>query len=141
MSSGIVIQLIVWVAQFAEISFLGSDGRIASFLSQIALDFGVMRPSSRQQESEADYIGLLLMARSCYNPEKAVGLWERMEQANQKSPPEWLSTHPSNANRVRNIMEWLPKAESEREGAGCGMTGYQANEFQKVVGDFWMQRR
>jgi hypothetical protein len=62
----------------------------------IAMDLGLMRPASRKQESEADYIGLLMMAKSCYNPAEAVKVWERMEQVQRENEiPQWLSTHPS----------------------------------------------
>lgn len=57
------------------------------------------RPMSRKMESEADYIGLLLMAEACYDPREAVSLWRRMERATRTGdaiePPEWMSTHPS----------------------------------------------
>jgi predicted Zn-dependent protease len=62
------------------------------------MDLGMMRPASRRQESEADYIGLLMMAKSCYDPNEAVKVWERMEKfqrAAGNSIPQWLSTHPS----------------------------------------------
>ncbi len=68
-------------------------GRI---LGDIAMDLGLMRPASRKQESEADYIGLMMMAKSCYDPSEAVKVWERMEQAQKAEEiPQWLSTHPS----------------------------------------------
>lgn len=57
------------------------------------------RPMSRKMESEADYIGLLLMAEACYDPREAVHFWARMEKAskagNAVESPEWMSTHPS----------------------------------------------
>ena len=58
-------------------------------------------PASRQQESEADYIGLMMMAKSCYNPEAAVGVWQRMQEAEAKGGvPQWMSTHPSVSTAV-----------------------------------------
>ena len=60
------------------------------------MDLGLARPASRKQESEADYIGLMMMAQSCYNPQEAVKVWQRMEIAQKdQDMPEWLSTHPS----------------------------------------------
>jgi predicted Zn-dependent protease len=63
------------------------------------LDLMFERPMGRLQESEADYIGLMLMAEACYDPREAVGFWKRMasaaKQMNQGDIPEWISTHPS----------------------------------------------
>ena len=73
---------------------------------------GVALPFSRSQESEADHIGIILMAKAGYNPEAAIGLWQRMEQdAKGKSPPEWLSTHPSPGTRQQDIRGWMAEAE------------------------------
>jgi predicted Zn-dependent protease len=67
---------------------------------------------SRAQESEADHIGLIYMARAGYNPHQAVSFWKRMLRASKgKEPPEFLSDHPSDANRVKRIEGWLPEAE------------------------------
>lgn len=77
-------------------------------------------PFSRKCETEADYIGILLMAKACYDPEQAVGLWQRMSQASKgRQPPPFMSTHPSNEARVEKIKEWLPRARQEYENAGC----------------------
>lgn len=59
------------------------------------LDLLFSRPMGRLQETEADYIGLLMMAEACYDPRQALGFWQRMERLQQTSPPEWMSTHPS----------------------------------------------
>lgn len=59
------------------------------------LDYLFSRPMGRKQESEADYIGLMMMAEACYDPEAALRFWQRMEAHNQMEPPEWMSTHPS----------------------------------------------
>jgi len=73
---------------------------------------GVLLPFSRSQESEADHIGLILMAKAGYDPTHAVDFWERMEKTSSgKAPPEYLSTHPSHGTRVKQIEEWLPEAE------------------------------
>ena len=76
-------------------------------------------PGSRKQEAEADYIGLLMMAESCYDPSAALGLWERMEKQEQGTPPQFLSTHPSSHNRLDKIRDWLPQAETKREDSDC----------------------
>jgi predicted Zn-dependent protease len=67
---------------------------------------------SRNQESEADHLGLLFMAMAGYNPEKAVDFWERMATSKgaNGAPPEFLSTHPSDATRIADIKKSLPEA-------------------------------
>jgi predicted Zn-dependent protease len=67
---------------------------------------------SRSQESEADHIGLVYMARAGYDPHQAVLFWKRMLRASKgQQPPEFLSDHPSDAHRVDRIEGWLPEAE------------------------------
>jgi len=69
-------------------------------------------PFSRKHELEADKFGLIWMAMSGYNPNEAVGLWERMAAASSGSskPPEFLSTHPAEATRIEKIKDYLPEA-------------------------------
>jgi predicted Zn-dependent protease len=71
---------------------------------------GVLLPFSRTQESEADHIGLLLMARAGYDPRGALAFWQRMERAASGTQPEFLSTHPSHGTREQQIQAWLPEA-------------------------------
>jgi len=72
---------------------------------------GVMLPFSRLHESEADRLGLIFMAMAGYDPNQAVGFWERMaKMKGGQAPPEFLSTHPSDATRIAKIKEWLPEA-------------------------------
>jgi predicted Zn-dependent protease len=71
---------------------------------------GVLLPYSRLQESEADHIGLLLMAKAGYDPRKAIRFWERMAKAGGTEPPAFLSTHPTDEKRIAQIIEWMPEA-------------------------------
>ena len=72
---------------------------------------GMVLPFSRKQESEADRIGLILMAKAGYDPLKALDFWKRMaKKKGKKSPPEFLSTHPADEKRIEQIKQWLPEA-------------------------------
>lgn len=72
---------------------------------------GVALPFNRSQESEADRIGMILMAKAGYDPEAALRLWERMEAGEGAGrPPEYLSTHPSAATRQEQIRGWMEEA-------------------------------
>jgi predicted Zn-dependent protease len=75
---------------------------------------GVALPFSRSQETEADRIGLILMAKAGYDPRVAIELWERMEkkEGGKGAPPEFLSTHPGYETRVQQIRSFLPEALS-----------------------------
>jgi len=73
--------------------------------------YGVLMPFSRQQESEADRLGLVFMAMAGYDPQEAVTFWTRMAAASGgQKPPEFMSTHPSDATRVANLNKLLPEA-------------------------------
>jgi predicted Zn-dependent protease len=73
---------------------------------------GLLLPWGRGQESEADHLGLIYMAKAGYDPHAARDLWVRMAEASKGSgkPPEFLSTHPSEATRIKQIEGWLPEA-------------------------------
>jgi predicted Zn-dependent protease len=77
----------------------------------LGVNVAVILPWGRSQESEADQIGLILMAKAGYDPSAAVGFWERMAKVKQGGgPPEFLSTHPSDETRIAQIKKWLPEA-------------------------------
>lgn len=76
----------------------------------IGSQVGLMLPYSREHEYEADQMGLIFMAMAGYNPEAAVEFWERMQAAGGEAPPEFMSTHPSNSNRINKIKNALPEA-------------------------------
>ncbi len=71
---------------------------------------GIMNPFGRKQETEADYLGLIFSSLSGFNIKESVRLWERMREANKgKEPPQFLSTHPSSKNRIKNLEGWINK--------------------------------
>lgn len=110
MSQGMATQVVLTGASVA----LGSQSPAAQMGIMQALGLGaqvgVILPFGREQESEADHIGLILMAKAGYDPHAAYDLWQRMEQLNAQSPPEFLSTHPSYDTRQQTIQGWIPEA-------------------------------
>ena len=76
--------------------------------------YGLSLPFSRDQESEADHVGLLYMARAGFDPHEAEAFWQRMdEQAGGRQPPQFASDHPANGQRIQQIRDWMPDAEKE----------------------------
>jgi predicted Zn-dependent protease len=72
---------------------------------------GRVLPHSRQQELEADHIGLLYMARAGYDPRAAIDFWQAMDkQTEDGGPPAFLSTHPGHGRRIQQLRGWLPEA-------------------------------
>ncbi len=78
----------------------------------VGVQVGGILPFSRSQESEADRIGLIYMARAGYDPRESVLFWQRMAEAtkNSQRPPEFLSTHPDNGTRIANLQRYMPEA-------------------------------
>ncbi|KAI0838620.1 hypothetical protein F5Y06DRAFT_39494 [Hypoxylon sp. FL0890] len=103
------------------------------FIGGFILDLLFSRPMGRMQESEADYIGLMMMAEACYDPREALGFWKRMERAQQEEPPEWMNTHPSNFNRLQRIGEWMPKALEKMRESDCQGTAAFADLFRRAM--------
>lgn len=106
------------------------DSNNAMILAGLGLgvQYGITLPFSRSHESEADLIGLDLMAKAGFNPEESVPLWQNMSQASGASPPEFMSTHPSNETRIKQLKERIPKANiayqqavSQGQRASCKM--------------------
>jgi predicted Zn-dependent protease len=84
--------------------------KIFSTAYGLGAQFGVMLPFSRQHELEADKLGLIFMAMAGYDPQTAVPFWERMASLGGSKPPEFMSTHPSDATRIEKIKAALPEA-------------------------------
>ena len=114
---------------------------ISSLFSHALLDLAFKLPGSRKMESEADYVGLLIMAQACYNPDAAVGFWERMANAEKDASPQILSTHPASKSRMTVMQEWLPQARQKMAESQCGITSGYMDDFTRVFGHegerFW----
>ncbi|MHB8054000.1 MAG: M48 family metallopeptidase [Candidatus Aminicenantales bacterium] len=76
----------------------------------VGVQLGAVLPYNRLQESEADHLGLIFMAMAGYDPNAAIGFWQRMSQSAGPNPPEFLSTHPSDENRMQKIKAEIPEA-------------------------------
>jgi predicted Zn-dependent protease len=111
MTSSLGLETLLSFANIGDYASLASAG----------LEFLVNRPFGRSQESEADEIGLVYMARAGYDPREAVAFWERMEQLSSGGGgPEFLSTHPAHETRVERLKEKLPEAMEIWRAAGGG---------------------
>jgi predicted Zn-dependent protease len=114
MSAGLLQQV---GAVGAQIAVGNQDQQTQALVMQaygVGSQVGGMLPFSRSHESEADMIGLTLMAIAGYEPINAVKVWERMSvQSNGQAPPEILSTHPSNQSRIDALTALIPSAKAE----------------------------
>jgi len=119
MSRGILEQ-VAQLGALAGAATGGVDPQLAMG-AMSAYGVGVSLPHNRRQESEADFIGLKLMAKAGYDPREAVGFWERMSGCPRQmigrfcfrsnaAIPEFLSTHPSDISRIKQIEAWIPAA-------------------------------
>ena len=111
-SQGLMVQGGLMAAQVAMANRDPQTVQLVTGLLGAGAAIGVILPFSRTQESEADHLGLIYMAKAGYDPRSAIAFWQRMEQAAQRrgSPPEFLSTHPSHGTRIREIEQWIPEA-------------------------------
>ena len=85
---------------------------VAGQVFGLGAQYGVMLPFSRKQESEADYMGLVLMSMAGYDPDVAIGFWQKMSASGSTSVPEFMSAHPSDATRIANIRKNVSKIKA-----------------------------
>ncbi|MBO7371015.1 MAG: M48 family metallopeptidase [Bacteroidales bacterium] len=97
----------------AQASGKVTDSQLAVFNTALGLggQYGVILPFSRKQELEADHIGLIMMAVAGYKVEEAPKLWVKMSQ-NGQQVPEFMSTHPSDVNRIKNLEKYMEEAKA-----------------------------
>lgn len=110
-----------------------TDASIGNAVAQLAVEL----PNGRTQETEADHIGLLMMAESCYDPRRVPDLWKRMHESEGKhggAPPQFLSTHPSSSSRGDTIAKWMPEAMDLYSQNDCARTSVNLNEFKSLTG-------
>ncbi|WP_458524445.1 M48 family metallopeptidase [Onishia taeanensis] len=105
----------------------GAQGETMMGALGAGAQFGILLPFSRSHESEADTLGIQLMADAGFDPRASVTLWEKMRQAGGAQPPAWMSTHPSNDQRIAGLEasmnEALPRYEQARRAGktpNCG---------------------
>ncbi|MGR9100752.1 MAG: M48 family metallopeptidase [Gammaproteobacteria bacterium] len=94
-------------------------GKTAIGLLGVGAQYGVILPYSRLHESEADVLGLELMARAGFDPTQSIPLWQKMDRASQQQPAEFLSTHPSHSTRIQELNQDMPKALEIRRQANA----------------------
>jgi predicted Zn-dependent protease len=90
-------------------AFYGLDASVGQSLLGAAGDLAFMRPNSRGMEQEADRIGVELAARAGYDPHAAISLWQKMDKASGGGTPQWLSTHPSNESRLKDLRKYAER--------------------------------
>lgn len=82
-------------------------------LYMVGSNLAIALPNSRMQESEADKLGLIFMSMAGYNPEEAVPFWQRMAAVNKNNTPQFLSTHPSDETRIKNLTALIPGIKAQ----------------------------
>ena len=86
-------------------------GQDTMALADTVVEYSLTLPNSRENENEADLIGLELSARAGYNPNAAITLWQKMSKASEGAPPEFMSTHPASSSRIANLQAAIPRVE------------------------------
>jgi predicted Zn-dependent protease len=109
MSAAVLTQAGLTAAQVYAASSGNDQTQILGLLG-LGAQVGILLPYGRSQETEADLLGLDLMARAGFDPRESVTLWRNMAKAGGEQPPEFLSTHPSHETRIDNLTDRMPRA-------------------------------
>jgi predicted Zn-dependent protease len=108
MGKGAATNVVARIGSAALSSWLGIDPRLTDMAAGGVANLATLE-FSREDESEADLVGMELAARAGFDPRSGVTLWQKMGAANKGAPPQWLSTHPSGSTRISDIQANLPK--------------------------------
>ncbi len=92
------------------------QGQLLALLG-LGAQIGILLPYGREQEREADLLGLDLMADAGFDPRESIALWQNMGREGGEQPPEFLSTHPSHGTRMQDLAQRMPQALARFEGA------------------------
>lgn len=110
----------------------------AEFINRLLLDSVLRMPASRQMETEADFIGLMIMSRACFDPHESIKLWGRMSEFEKRSVGagarlEFLSTHPASERRIENMRHWISQATQIYDQSDCSHLGGYYKGFQNSL--------
>ncbi|MCG7601166.1 M48 family metallopeptidase [Halomonas sp. McH1-25] len=101
----------------------GAGGQQLMGLLGAGAQYGILMPYSRKHESEADVVGLNLMARAGFDPRESIDLWQSMSANSQGQPPVWMSSHPSHGQRIEGLQAQMDEAlELYRQAQASGQT-------------------
>lgn len=111
-------------------ALLGTDPHLTSAATGGVANLAMLK-FSRDDETEADLVGLDIAARAGYDPRAGVALWQKMGMANRNAPPQWLSTHPAGKNRIAEIRKHLPEVlplyASAKNAEQASLPPYRSN--------------
>ncbi|KAF9939115.1 hypothetical protein BGZ75_005585 [Mortierella antarctica] len=100
-------------------------------MQRIMMDLGMMLPFSRKCETEADQIGLQLIAQACFDPRESTEMWTRMSAQERGPNLSFLNTHPSSKDRIVKMQQWMPEALDTWHKSDCATTNAYADMFNK----------
>ncbi|GJJ75869.1 metalloendopeptidase OMA1, mitochondrial [Entomortierella parvispora] len=109
-----------------------------SYTSQrVLMELGMMLPFSRKCETEADQIGLQLIAQACFDPRESTKMWTRMSNQEKGLSFAFLNTHPASKDRVVKLEQWMPEAMETWHKSDCATTNAYADMFNKAKLAYW----